>query len=73
MKKYYVTLIREWAFDEVELLKTDDKAEAIKRAQDEQYYIERDKKKEEFVEIRMYREDIEDEDCDCFDYDTLDF
>lgn len=27
----------------------------------------------ESVEIRVYTHDIEDEDCDCFDYDTVEF
>lgn len=70
MKKYYVTLIHGW--DETVILKTDDKVQAIKRAQDERYYIERDKRTD-YVEIRMYTDDIESDDCECFDYNTLDF
>lgn len=71
MQKYYVMLIIK--DDEFELLKTTSEGEAIERAQDEQYYIERDKRKGNRVEIRAYREDIEDEDCTCFDYDTIEF
>lgn len=68
--KYYVMSIK--GDDEWELLKTEDKEKAIKWAQDEEYYITRDKRKDS-VEIRVYAEDIEDEDCECFDYDTIFF
>ena len=67
---YYVTLV-DRDFETV-VLKTTNKTEAIARARDEQYYIERDKRKD-YVEIRKYVEDIEDEDCTCFDYDTIGF
>lgn len=69
-KKYYVTLSSEC--DEFELLKTENREEAIKRAQDEEYYIQRDRRSDR-VEVRVYKEDIEDEDCTCFDYDTVFF
>lgn len=67
---YYVTLTR--GDDENCLFKTANKAEAIRRAQDEAYYIERDKRPRDVVEVRLYLEDIEDPECDCFDYDTVD-
>ena len=67
---YYVTLV-DRDFETV-ILKTTNKSEAIAWAKDEKYYIERDKRKD-YVEIRKYVEDIEDEDCTCFDYDTIDF
>lgn len=44
-----------------------------KRARDEQYYIDRDKRKNESVEIRSYVDDIEKDDCDCFDYDLVEY
>lgn len=68
--KYYVTLV-DGDFEEA-VLKTDSKEKAIERAQDEAYYIERDRRKDT-VEIRVYAEDVEDEDCDCFDYNTIEF
>lgn len=71
MEKYYVTLIK--GDDEFHLISTEVKEEAIARAKDELYYIERDKRKSEEVEIRVYVQDIETEDCDCFDYDTVEF
>ena len=71
MQKYYVMLIIK--DDEFELLKTTSEEEAVQRAQDEQYYIQRDKRKGEKIEIRAYHKDIEDEDCTCFDYDLIDF
>lgn len=69
MKKYYVTIEHEYAgiVEEDYFLKTDDADEAIKVAR---YFASRTSGK---VEIRMYKEDIEDENCDCFDYDTLEF
>lgn len=68
--KYYVTAIDKQG-NEFEILKTNDKEEAIKAAKEEDFTNRRDGNKET-IEIRMYEEDIEDEDCECFDYDTLD-
>lgn len=67
---YYVTTTD--GNDEFISLKTTNKDEAISRARDEAYYIERDKRKDK-VEIRVYVDDIESESCDCFDYNTIDF
>lgn len=71
MHKYHVVSIAETG-DECELLATNGLKEAMDRAKDEAYYIERDHSKET-VELRRYVEDIEDESCECFDYDLLDF
>lgn len=69
--EYYVTAIDQQG-NEFEIVKTNDKEEAIKAAKAEDFTNRRDGNGET-VEIRMYEEDIEDEDCECFDYDTLDF
>lgn len=74
MSKFYVTTgNKNRGDDEFVMLVTEDKQKAIERAKDEQYYIERDKIKGGWVEIRVYREDIEDDDCTCFDYDLVEF
>lgn len=72
--KYYVTKTynRKGFEDEFIALVTEDKEEAIKTAKDEQYINERDGNNA-IIEIRVYEEDIEDEDCTCFDYDTIKF
>lgn len=54
------------------IMKTMNKLEAIKRARDERYIHTRDRI-DNNIEIRIYAEDIEDEECSCFDYDTIDF
>lgn len=64
MKKFYVTAMR--GDDEFTVLKTDDEKEAILTARSEAEHGNE-------VEIRMYVEDIENDDCECFDYDTLSF
>lgn len=53
------------------LMKTMNKTEAIRRAQDEEYIHQRDKIKGKRVEVRRYLEDIENEDCQCYDYDVI--
>ena len=53
------------------LMKTMNKTEAIRRAQDEEYVHQRDKIKGKRVEVRRYLEDIENEDCQCFDCDVI--
>lgn len=70
--KYYVVAVSTESDDEWEILKTNSKEEAIKAAKEEDFTNRRDGNKET-VEIRMYEEDIENEDCECFDYSTLDF
>lgn len=54
--------------DESEDMKTANRKEAIRWAQRITKY--HDKKD---IEIRIYSEDIDDEECECFDYDTIDF
>ena len=69
--EYYVTAIDQKG-NEFEIFKTNDKEEAIKAAKQEDFTNRRDGNGNT-VEIRTYKEDIEDENCECFDYDTLEF
>ena len=71
MTKYYVTICDRHGNEFHDLVTTDlDKA---KEAADyHRYCTERDGGKET-IEIRVYTEDIEDESCDCFDYNTVEF
>lgn len=66
---YYVTIISANGVDETEEKYTN-LADAKKRAQDELYYIQRDKRKDS-VELRQYEADIEDDNCTCFDYNLI--
>ena len=70
MNKYYVTEIGK--NDEFTMLVTKDKQEAIERARDEDYINKRDKN-QCLIEIRVYVEDIENENCTCFDYNVIDY
>ena len=70
--EYYVVAVNTKSGDEWNILKTNDKEEAIKTAKKEVFVNRRDGNGNT-IEIRMYEEDIESEDCECFDYDTLDF
>ena len=54
-------------YDEFEVLATDDLNKARERADDERYYIERDKRTDS-VEIRVYTDEDEQ-----LDYDTIEF
>lgn len=74
MMKYYVMRIsnKKGFEDEFTVLVTEDKEKAIKEARDEQYIEARDNNGNT-IEIRVYDEDIEDEDCTCFDYNTIEF
>lgn len=65
--KYYVTEIK--GYDEFVLLKTEDLGEAIEFARDMDYR----KDKGSIVEIRVYKEDIEDENCTNFDYELIEY
>lgn len=69
--EYHVTAIDQQG-NEFEIIKTNNKEEAIKAAKEEDFTNRRDGNGNT-VEIRMYEEDIEGEECECFDYDTLDF
>lgn len=73
MKKYYVVLTSKKNDDETILLKTESIETAKERAKEEAYYISRDDRKNDSVEIRDYVEDIESDSCDCFDYNTINF
>lgn len=71
MKTYYVIESNKYG-DEFEQLKTTDVEEAKKTAR---YFqnIEDNDRNGGSVEIRVYVGDIENEECECFDYDTIDF
>ncbi len=64
MKRYHVTICH--GCNEFTILKTNDRQEAIHEARREM-----ENKYNESVEIRMYVEDIEKEDCSNFDYDII--
>jgi len=73
MKKFYVyQLDGNKGSSEMQLGKYDDLDEARAIANDAEYCRRRDKQPGS-VEIRQYVNDIEDEDCECFDYDTFSF
>ena len=72
MEKYYVTVFDDKGNEDI-LLVTTNIEEAIKRADYERYYIKRDRRKNCNVEIRVYIEDIENENCTCFDYNVIEF
>jgi len=69
---YYVTDKDTRTTDEWVVLKTKNLPEAIQAAREEQYLVERDKR-HSLIEIRLYLEDVEDDECTCFDYDTIEF
>jgi hypothetical protein len=79
MNKFYVyvTRIEKNVPEEFEILKTNDLDEAKKEARKQQDICDRELEvshnKEYTVEIRNYINDIEDEDCNDFSYDTIDF
>ena len=70
-KWYVVTIYKGYADENSEAFTNLEKAK--QKARDEAYCIRRDKRKGDMVELRDYAEDIEDEDCNCFDYDTVPF
>ena len=70
-KWYVVTMYNGYADEHSEAFTNLEKAK--QKARDETYCIRRDKRKGDMVELRDYAEDIEDEDCNCFDYDTIPF
>ena len=71
VETYYVIDVKENG-DEFTVLVTKDEAIAISEARNQDYINKRDGNKGH-VEIRVYVEDIEDEDCLCFDHDTVEF
>lgn len=70
---YYVTEIdtRDWRDDEFLIGKTEDMDKAIEMARHNWASMCEADRKHNDIEIRVYVEDIEDEDCTCFDYDTI--
>lgn len=73
MKKYYVYTIDEKSTEEFIIDTFESLEEAREAAKSEKYYIERDGRKAEHVEIRQYVEDIEEPECTSFDYNTFTF
>lgn len=69
---YYVYLVDEKGCNAWQEGKYDDLEEARRDANDTEYRRRRDKQPGS-VEIRQYTHDIEDEDCECFDYNTFPF
>lgn len=69
MTNYYVMTIGKHQEDEI--LVTTSKEQAIQRARDEVYYIKRDRRKKERVEIRVYASPTDEENR--WDYDTIEF
>lgn len=56
------------------MFETENIEKAKERARDEAYYIKRDKRKNDYVEIQEYESGIEDENGSInFDYDTIEF
>lgn len=70
--KYYVTSVRK-GYDEYVSLVTEDKEEAINEAIGEWELLCDADRKVFTIEVRAYVEDIEDESCTCFDYDTVEW
>lgn len=68
MKKYYITDIK--GDDEFTLGIVTDKDEAIKLAREEWRRMNNSDRKNNAIEIRQYVNDIEDENCQNFDYNT---
>jgi hypothetical protein len=79
MNKFYVyvTRIEKNVPEEFEILKTNDLEEAKKEARKQQDICDRELKvshnKEYIIEIRNYINNIEDEECNDFSYDTIEF
>lgn len=70
-KMYYVVAIGK--NDEWDCGKFESKEEAIKEARLQYDRLTSKEKKEQTIEIRDYVADVEAEDCDNFDYDTVDW
>lgn len=70
---FYVTEIdtRDWRDDEFLTGKTEDADEAIEMARHNWAIMCEADRKHSDIEIRVYVEDIENEDCTCFDYNTI--
>lgn len=59
--------------DEFTEEKYDDADEAIEAAKHWYYIMTPHDRARQTIEIRKYAEDIEDDDCDCFDYETIEW
>lgn len=71
---YYVTEISNQYGDEDVGLKTTDKEKAIEYARGTwDLWSRTGDAKRNSIEIRVYVEDVEDEDCTCWDYSTIDW
>lgn len=71
MNKYYVIKIGK--HDEWECGKFDSLTDAIKVARQEWNHLTANEKKLHKIEIRQYEEDIEDENCTNYSYDTFEW
>ena len=58
--------------EEFEIMKTASKSEALKRARKEREINQRDNQPEQ-IEVRLYEKDIDDPDCECYDYEVVEF
>lgn len=68
---YYITEISKKGGDEFVLTKAATAEEAIEKARDWWATMCKADQEANDIEIRVYVEDIEDEDCTCFDYNTI--
>lgn len=69
--KYYIEMIDIKSGDEHRIGCTEDRAEATSIARHEWNTLCCKDKKRNKIEVRIYAEDIEGDDCDCFDYDLI--
>lgn len=57
--------------DEFIVSVTEDREEAVREAREHWESLTAYDRKRSSVEVRIYVADIEDEDCECFDYSTV--
>lgn len=69
MKYYYICEIRD--YDEFVIGTSDDIFEAMKMARDAWDSLSPIEREHRDIQIRHYLHDIEDEDCECFDFDVV--
>ena len=69
--KYYIVDIK--GYDEFTLGTAEAKEKAIEIARDEWMTMNDHDRKNSVIEIRLYEDDIEDEDCENFDYNTVEW
>lgn len=70
---YYITETGEKGGDEFVLAKAETQEEAIGKARDWWAAMCKADQEANDIEIRVYIEDIEDEDCEIFDYNTIEW